>query len=82
MADGIELALVDAGIAADVGALEAPWHAHVDAVLAEATLAPPDKAWMQGGGGRGGKQGVHTEHLGFVLAELQFLQRAYPGARW
>ena len=37
---------------------------------------------MQGGGGRGGKQGVHTEHLGHLLAEMQFLQRAYPDAQW
>jgi ring-1,2-phenylacetyl-CoA epoxidase subunit PaaC len=46
--------------------------------MVEATLAVPASAYMQ----RGGKQGVHTEHLGFVLAEMQFLQRAYPGARW
>ena len=37
---------------------------------------------MQGSGGRGGKQGVHTEHLGHLLAEMQHLQRAYPGAQW
>jgi ring-1,2-phenylacetyl-CoA epoxidase subunit PaaC len=48
-------------------------------ILAEATLAmPPADAWMQ----RGGKQGRHSEHLGFILAEMQFLQRAYPGAQW
>ena len=39
---------------------------------------PPADAWMQ----RGGKQGRHSEHLGFILAEMQFLQRAYPGAQW
>ena len=70
--------LVEAGIAADVRALAAPWRQHVDAVLAEATLAAPATAHMQ----KGGKQGVHTEHLGHLLAEMQFLQRAYPGARW
>jgi ring-1,2-phenylacetyl-CoA epoxidase subunit PaaC len=37
---------------------------------------------MHGGGGRGGKQGVHTEHLGHLLCEMQHLQRAHPGARW
>jgi len=52
------------------------------AVLAEATLTVPTGAWMQGGSGRGGKQGVHTEHLGHLLAQMQFLQRAYPGAQW
>ncbi|MEO0319160.1 MAG: phenylacetate-CoA oxygenase subunit PaaI, partial [Pseudomonadota bacterium] len=39
---------------------------------------PPVDAWMQSGG----KQGRHTEHLGYLLAEMQFLQRAYPGAQW
>jgi len=81
-ADAVELALHERGIAADARALEAPWRQHVDAVLTEATLAAPQDAWMQGGGGRGGKQGVHTEHLGHLLAEMQFLQRAYPNAQW
>ena len=78
VADADETALIDAGVAADVGALAAPWRQRIDAVLDEATLAVPASAHMQ----RGGKQGVHTEHLGFVLAEMQFLQRAYPGAQW
>lgn len=81
-ADAVERALQQAGIAVDVAALEAPWRQHVDAVLAEATLAVPQDAWMQGANGRGGKQGVHTEHLGHLLAGMQFLQRAYPGAQW
>jgi len=81
-ADAAERALVDTGIAADVRALEATWRQDVDAVLAEATLTAPQGAWMQGGGARGGKQGVHTEHLGHLLAEMQFLQRAYPNAQW
>jgi len=76
--DAVELGLVEAGIAADVRALAAPWRQRVDAVLAEATLAAPGETYMQ----RGGKQGVHTEHLGHLLAEMQVLQRAYPGARW
>ena len=81
-ADAVERGLQEAGIAADAAALEAPWRQHVDAVLAAATLTVPQDAWMQGGGGRGGKQGVHTEHLGRLLAEMQFLQRAYPDAQW
>ena len=54
------------------------WSARIDAVLEEATLARPADAvfpWH-------GKRGVHTEHLGYLLAEMQFLQRAYPGAEW
>ncbi len=53
----------------------APWRAAVAPVLAEATLDVPPAEWMQGAQ-RGGKQGVHTEHLGHLLAEMQFLQRA------
>jgi ring-1,2-phenylacetyl-CoA epoxidase subunit PaaC len=51
-------------------------------VIGEATLEMPTSEWMQGGGNRGGKQGIHTEHLGHLLAEMQHLQRAYPGAQW
>jgi ring-1,2-phenylacetyl-CoA epoxidase subunit PaaC len=58
--------------------LEARWNANVDAVLAEATLARPPAQWMDGGG----RAGRHTEDLGHLVAEMQFMQRAYPGARW
>ena len=58
--------------------LEADWSSRVDAVLAEATLTRPPAQWMAGGG----RQGRHSEHLGYLVAEMQFLQRAYPGARW
>jgi ring-1,2-phenylacetyl-CoA epoxidase subunit PaaC len=76
--DATEQALIDAGIAADVRVLEAPWRQQVDAVLAEATIAASAGAYMR----KGGKQGAHTEHLGYLLAEMQFLQRAYPNAQW
>jgi ring-1,2-phenylacetyl-CoA epoxidase subunit PaaC len=76
--DAIEPPLVEAGIAADVRSLAAPWRQHVDAVLAAATLKAPDAAFMQ----LGGRRGVHTEHLGHLLAEMQVLQRSHPGARW
>jgi len=81
-ADATELALAASGIGADVRALREPWLASVSAVIAEATLTLPSGEWMQGGNGRGGKQGVHTEHLGHLLTEMQYLQRAYPGAQW
>jgi len=76
--DAIELELIEAGIAADVRSLAAPWRRHVDTVFAAATLVAPDAAYMQ----QGGKRGVHTEHLGHLLAEMQVLQRAFPGTRW
>ncbi|MPQ59322.1 1,2-phenylacetyl-CoA epoxidase subunit PaaC [Duganella sp. FT27W] len=77
--DAVDHAMVDAGIAPRADALRTQWLAHVAEIFAEATLAmPPKDAWMQSGG----KQGRHTEHLGFILAEMQFLQRAYPNAQW
>ena len=76
--DALELELIAEGVAADVRALAEPWRSHVDAVLAEATLRPPRDAFIQ----QGGKRGIHTEHLGHLLAEMQVLQRSYPGAQW
>jgi ring-1,2-phenylacetyl-CoA epoxidase subunit PaaC len=77
-ADDTELALATEGIASDVRSLAPPWREVVGTVLAEATLTVPGEASMQ----RGGKRGVHTEHFGHLLAEMQFLQRAYPNAQW
>jgi ring-1,2-phenylacetyl-CoA epoxidase subunit PaaC len=77
--DEVDQAMVAAGIAPPADGLRAQWLAHVADILAEATLTMPSPdAWMQ----KGGKQGRHTEHLGYLLAEMQFLQRAYPGAQW
>jgi len=59
-------------------ALRAEWDNNVAAVLAEASLTRPADGWMQSGG----RRGRHSEHLGHILAELQFLQRAYPNAQW
>jgi ring-1,2-phenylacetyl-CoA epoxidase subunit PaaC len=76
--DAAERALVEAGVAVDRAALKPAWDATVDRVLAEATLTRPADGWMQ----TGGRRGVHTEHLGYILAELQHLQRSHPGAVW
>ncbi len=80
--DAVDESLIAAGVAADPRPLEAAWRGHVDAILDEGTLAAPSGVFMQGGQGRGGRQGVHTEHLGHLLPEMQYLQRAYPEARW
>jgi ring-1,2-phenylacetyl-CoA epoxidase subunit PaaC len=80
--DAVDVALIDACIAADARTLREPWLAAIQPALDEATLALPAGEWMQGSGGRGGKQGVHTEHLGHLLTEMQYLQRTYPGAQW
>lgn len=81
-ADGTEAALANADLICDLGALAAPWRQVVAAVFHEATLTLPTQTWMQGVHTRGGKQGVHTEHLSHLLAEMQCLQRAHPGAQW
>ena len=62
----------------DVSLLKDDWMKKVTDVFDEATLSISEKIFMQ----TGGKTGTHTEHLGFILAELQYLQRAYPGAQW
>jgi len=58
--------------------IEAQWREDVRAIVEQATLKMPDDQWMASGG----KQGRHTEHLGYLLAEMQHLQRTYPGATW
>jgi ring-1,2-phenylacetyl-CoA epoxidase subunit PaaC len=76
--DAAELALSGEGIVPGAATLLPPWRNAIAAVLTEATLTVPGATWMQ----RGGKQGVHTEHLGRLLATMQSLPRAYPGAQW
>jgi len=58
--------------------LREPWLADMDSILAEATLSRPDEAAFRSTG----KRGVHSEHMGFILAEMQHLQRAFPGGVW
>ncbi|WCT72458.1 phenylacetate-CoA oxygenase subunit PaaC [Sphingomonas naphthae] len=76
--DPAEAMLVEAGEAVDRAALRPAWDAAVDAVLAEAGLARP----TIGRGVTGGRAGRHSEHLGHILSEMQFLPRAYPDAVW
>jgi ring-1,2-phenylacetyl-CoA epoxidase subunit PaaC len=77
-ADDSECGLVDAGIAADAAALKPQWLKSISTVLDEATLTLPKNDWMQ----QGGRSGRHSEHLGHLLSELQYMQRAFPGATW
>ncbi len=62
----------------DVSHIKDDWLKKVNTVMEEATLTLPADAWMHSGGNKG----IHTEHLGFLLAEMQFMQRAYPGLKW
>lgn len=76
--DWVPAGLVDAGVAVDPATLREPWLAAVTAVLAESTLEVPDDGWAPDGG----RRGLHTEHFGYLLAELQYLHRIFPGASW
>ena len=67
-----------AGIGPDLSRLQVRWRERVKEVFDEAGLTYPATEWMQ----TGGKDGRHTEQLGYILAEMQFLQRAYPGCEW
>jgi ring-1,2-phenylacetyl-CoA epoxidase subunit PaaC len=74
-----ELAAAKAGAGVDVSSLKENWLQKVQEIFSEATLTvPPGGNWSQSGG----KDGVHTEHLGFILADLQYMQRVYPGMEW
>lgn len=78
LGDAVDGELAEAGIAPRPDDLKSSWRMHIERTLADATLKAPDGAFVQ----KGGRRGVHTEHLGYILAEMQFLQRAYPGATW
>jgi len=73
-----EQQLVDAGVAVDRSALKSDWTSTMHSVLKQATLDIPAEDWAIGGG----REGNHTEHLGYLLTELQYLQRTYPGQLW
>lgn len=77
-ADATDHAVAEAGIAPGPQVVKARWDVTVSTVLDEATLRRPAEGYAH----KGGKRGLHTEHLGRILAELQFLQRAHPGAVW
>ncbi len=69
---------LEAGYGVDLNAVKAKREVRIKEVLAEATLDLPESTYAH----LGGKDGRHTEHLGYILADLQFLQRAYPGNEW
>lgn len=73
-----EVSLSLPSVAADPAGLEPHWARFVDGVLAEATLTRPTPRWRS----RGGRSGLHTEHLGHLLAPMQHLHRSHPGASW
>jgi ring-1,2-phenylacetyl-CoA epoxidase subunit PaaC len=76
--DAIDQEMLDCGIGVDLSVIREGWMEHVGKVFDEATLTTPATTWMQ----RGGKQGTHTERLGYILSEMQTMQRSYPGLEW
>lgn len=76
--DAVGEAMIEAGIAPDPATIRTAFDETLNRLLGEAGLARPVAGWMQ----TGGLRGVHTEHLGHMLAVMQHLQRAYPGAVW
>lgn len=77
-ADELTGSLVAGGVAVDPAALRDPWTAYVEVVIAKATLTVPEPRFR----GHGGRDGIHTEAMGHLLAEMQHLHRAHPGASW
>jgi len=78
MFEADEAGLVESKIAVDPALLAADWRDTVAQVFARATLSVPRDGWMQ----TGGRHGRHSEHLGHILSELQYMQRTFPGATW
>ena len=62
----------------DLSSIKQEWTKTVNSVLNEATLVIPDNGWQHDGG----RRGMHSEHMGYILTELQYMQRAYPGLEW
>jgi ring-1,2-phenylacetyl-CoA epoxidase subunit PaaC len=76
--DDLDRDMAARGIAPSLAEVRAAWSTSIDEILGEATLARPKDlpySWY-------GKRGEHSEHLGYILSDMQYLQRAHPGARW
>jgi ring-1,2-phenylacetyl-CoA epoxidase subunit PaaC len=71
-------AMVEIGVGADVTMLKDTYYKNVSDLLLESTLEVPDSKYFQ----KGGKEGIHTEHLGYLLSDLQYMQRTYPNMEW
>jgi len=78
VADEIDVVIQEQFEGPDLLEVQKLWRRDVEKTVAEATLRLPDDQWMASGG----KQGQHSEHFGFLLAEMQYLQRSFPGATW
>lgn len=77
--DEVDRMLINAGVACDLDVLRTEWNQMVEEVLTQAQLSVPN---LVGYRSKGGFKGIHTEHLGHMLSEMQYLPRAYPDAKW
>jgi ring-1,2-phenylacetyl-CoA epoxidase subunit PaaC len=76
--DALDQDMLDRGIGCDLVAINEVWQSYLKNVLADAKLTQPDQSFSL----QYGKQGTHSEHMVWLLMEMQYLQRAYPGAQW
>ncbi|MEM8586276.1 MAG: 1,2-phenylacetyl-CoA epoxidase subunit PaaC [Bacteroidota bacterium] len=74
----VEIKMAEAGIGVDVTKLKEPYYHSLTQLLKEAQLQIPDNPYFQ----KGGKQGIHTEHMGYILSDMQYMQLAYPNMEW
>ncbi len=73
-----DIVMVTEGVGVDVTKLKEKYYKRVNEILEEAALEIPESKWFQ----KGGKEGIHTEHLGYLLSDLQYMQRTYPKMEW
>ena len=73
-----EKELLESGVSIDVTQLKNNYYNEVKQILEQATIEVPESKYFH----KGGKQGIHTEHMGYLLADLQYMQRAYPNMEW
>ncbi len=73
-----DMSMISEGIGVDVSKLKELYYAKVSEILTEAMLEVPESKYFQ----KGGKEGIHTEHMGYILSDLQYMQRTYPNMKW
>jgi ring-1,2-phenylacetyl-CoA epoxidase subunit PaaC len=76
--DETDRLLLEQGVLPDMSSIQLDWNKYVNQVFEEAGITIPSNNWKH----EGGRIGMHSEHLGYILAELQFMQRAYPNMEW
>lgn len=76
--DQVDEIMIAEGVGVDLARIKTIWHDHVQQVFERATLTMPEYGYMQ----LGGRQGRHTEYMGYLLSEMQYIQRAYPNMQW